>query len=359
MSMQAGIVGMGIMGRLLALALYNSGWQVTLFDENEGDSNCSSAAAGLLTPFSECDKADPMIFQLGQESLASYWPTILKQLAEPTYFQQAGCIVVHHPYDKAEWQHFSRRINNKLASDDYFQHLSKESLTQLEPALTKFETAYYFPDEAQIDCQLVMSSLKKYLQAQGVTFCFNTHVTSLVSRQIITQKKTYKFDYVFDCRGMGARTVFTDLRAIRGELIYLYAPEVQLQRPIRFLHPRYSLYIVPRPGNIFLIGASEVESEDYSSISVRTSLELLTAAYYLHSGFAEARIIKTVSHCRPSLPTHLPCMKHADGLLAINGLYRHGYLIAPALVEEVLRGINQQDLQYPELWKAYDKCFAE
>jgi glycine oxidase len=353
MSMHAGIVGMGIMGRLLALGLHNIGWQVTLFDEYQGDSNCSSAAAGLLTPFSECDKADRVIFQLGQESVTSYWPNILKQLSEPIYFQQAGCIVVHHPHDKAEWQHFCRRISHKLSSDDYFQHLSKEALTQLEPELDKFETGYYFPDEAQIDCQLVMNSLKKYLQVQGISFFFNTHVTSMTSRQIITDKKSYMFDWVFDCRGMGARAVFADLRAMRGELIYLYAPDVQLQRPIRFLHPRYSLYIIPRPGNIYVIGASEIEAEDYSSISVRTSLELLTAAYYLHPGFAEARIIKTLTHCRPSLSTHLPCIKYSDGLIAINGLYRHGYLIAPALVKETLSGLNTQNptIHYPEIWK--------
>lgn len=356
--MQAGIVGMGIMGRLLALALHNSGWQVTLFDGHQGDSNCSSAAAGLLTPFSECDKADSVIFQLGQESVKSYWPNILKQLSEPVYFQQAGCIVVHHPQDKPEWQYFSRRISNQLATNNYFQQLSKETLTQLEPELDKFETAYYFPDEAQIDCQSVMNSLKKYLQALGISFCFNTHVTSLVSRQIITQKKTYEFDYVFDCRGLGARAVFTDLRAVRGELIYLYAPNVQLQRPIRFLHPRYSLYIIPRPENIYIIGASEIEAEDYSSISVRTSLELMTAAYYLHPGFAEARIIETRTHCRPTLASHLPCINHKEGLIAVNGLYRHGYLIAPALAKEILRGINQQDLEYPELWRIYDKCFS-
>lgn len=354
MMMQAGIVGMGIMGRLLALALHNAGWQVTLFDAYQGDSNCSSVAVGLLTPFSECDKAEPVIFRLGQESVTRYWLTILKQLAEPIYFQQAGCLVVHHPKDKAEWQQFSRRISSKLLAEDYFQHLSKESLIQLEPELDKFATAYYFPDEAQIDCQSVMNSLKKYLQAQGISFFSNTRVTSLVSRQIMTQKKTYQFDYVFDCRGMGARTVFSDLRAVRGELIHLHAPAVQLQRPIRFLHPRYSLYIIPRPENSYLIGASEVESEDYSPISVRTSLELLTAAYYVHSGFAEARIIDTKTHCRPTLASHVPRIEYQEGLIAVNGLYRHGYLVAPALVSEIVRAIKtkRQDIHYPELWKS-------
>lgn len=358
---QAGIVGMGIMGRLLALALHNTGWQVSLFDEQQADNNCSSAAAGLLTPFSECDKADPVISRLGQASITHYWPNILKQLMEPVYFQQAGCLVVHHPHDKAEWQHFSQRIRSKLLAEDYYQQLSKTSLIELEPELNKFATAYYFPNEAQIDCQSVMKGLKKYLQSQNLTFFFNTPVMSLTPRQIITYNKTYLFDCVFDCRGMGARTVFNDLRAVRGELIHLYAPEVQIQRPIRFLHPRYSLYIIPRPGNIYLIGASEVESEDYSSISVRTSLELLTAAYYVHSGFAEARMIETNTHCRPTLVSHLPRIDYREGLIAVNGLYRHGYLIAPALVEEILRFFKtqQQDIHYPELWKFYDNCFSK
>lgn len=71
--MQAGIVGMGIMGRLLALALHNAGWQVTLFDQSTGDTNCSLAAAGLLTPLSELDRASILIFHLGQESIQTGW----------------------------------------------------------------------------------------------------------------------------------------------------------------------------------------------------------------------------------------------------------------------------------------------
>ncbi|PUT40144.1 hypothetical protein DIZ41_14100, partial [Legionella taurinensis] len=32
--MRAGIVGSGIMGRLLAFVLHNAGWQVSLFDRS-------------------------------------------------------------------------------------------------------------------------------------------------------------------------------------------------------------------------------------------------------------------------------------------------------------------------------------
>jgi len=98
---------------------------------------------------------------------------------------------------------------------------------------------------------------------------------------------------------------------------------------------------VPRPNNIYIIGASEIESEDFSPISVRTILELLSAAYSVDPGFSEARIIETVTHCRPAFSDNLPAIFYSDGVLCINGLYRHGYLLAPMLVQEALAMIEQ------------------
>lgn len=352
--MQAGIVGMGIMGRLLALALHNAGWQVTLFDQGTGDTNCSQAAAGLLTPLSELDRASLLIFHLGQESIQTGWPRILQQLSEESiYFKKSGTIVLCHPRDQAEWVSFSQRIANQYPeSSQHIHQLNSADLKQLEPELTKFENAYYFPEEAHIACQALMPAIQQYFHNNNVTCFLNTPTLSISPKLITIKTGSHHFDMVFDCRGLGAQSMFSDLRALRGELIWLHAPEVQLQRPIRFLHPRYSLYIVPRPGNIYLVGASEIEAQDHSPISVRTTLELLTAVYYLHAGFSEARIIKTVTHCRPTLSTHLPRIKCTDGLIAVNGLYRHGYLIAPALAEDILRSLHShQSIRYPEIWE--------
>jgi glycine oxidase len=178
-------------------------------------------------------------------------------------------------------------------------------------------------------------------------------VSAVQSNQITISDHVHSFDFVFDCRGLGARNIFQDLRSIRGELIWLHAPDVHITRPIRVMHPRYSLYVVPRPDNTYIIGASEIESADQSQISVRTTLELLTAACSLQANFQEARIIKTVTHCRPTLTNHLPKIKYADGFVALNGLYRHGYLIAPALVADIMRWIEggMASLHYPALWE--------
>jgi glycine oxidase len=353
MAKTAAVVGAGIMGSLMAFGLRNEGWQVTLFDSEAWFVNCSHAAAGLLAPMSELDKADPIIFNLGMTSIESLWPKIIHECLDSIYFSQKGSLVVHHPQDEAEWECFSSRIINKLSKNCY-ELVTGSELMSLEPELTQFKKAYYFPKEAQLDNQSLLLTLKNYLIGLGVMW-HNALVCSIKPGFIEVGKNVYSFDMVFDCRGLGAKSAFPTLRGLRGELICLRAPDVRLQRPVRFLHPRYNIYIAPRPNSTYLIGASELESEDSSEISVRTTLELLTAAYSVHRGFSEARIINTVTQCRPTLTHHQPRIKYRKGLLAVNGLYRHGYLIAPALVTEILCGLNsnQQNLCYPELWEAY------
>jgi len=85
---------------------------------------------------------------------------------------------------------------------------------------------------------------------------------------------------------------------------------------------------------VFVIGATEIETDDMSPASVRSTLELLSAAYSVHSGFAEARIIEIATQCRPTLPDNLPAVRQPrSGVMQINGLYRHGFMIAPAVLD--------------------------
>ena len=109
------------------------------------------------------------------------------------------------------------------------------------------------------------------------------------------------------------------------------------------MHPRYPLYIAPKPEHVYVIGATEIESDDTSEASVRSTLELLSAAYSLHSGFAEARILEINTQLRPALKNNLPEIRRvSERCLQINGLYRHGFLIAPAMLDATL-GLMQGD----------------
>jgi len=129
---------------------------------------------------------------------------------------------------------------------------------------------------------------------------------------------------------------------VRGEVIRVHAPDVTLARPTRLVHPRYPLYIAPKPEGLFVIGATEIESDDMSPASVRSTLELLSAAYAVHSGFAEARIVEIATQCRPTLPDNLPALRQPrPRVLQINGLYRHGFMIAPALLDAAMEWLAQ------------------
>ncbi len=94
------------------------------------------------------------------------------------------------------------------------------------------------------------------------------------------------------------------------------------------------------------MGATEIESDDLSEMSVRSAMELLSAVYTVHSGFAAARILEMATQCRPTLKNYLPeiRMKKDKGqadLIMINGLYRHGFMIAPAVLDCALQILAQ------------------
>jgi glycine oxidase len=118
---------------------------------------------------------------------------------------------------------------------------------------------------------------------------------------------------------------------------------VTLSRPTRLIHPRYPIYIAPKENGVFVIGATEIESEDRSPSSVRSTLELLSAAYSVHPGFAEGRVLEMNTQLRPTLPDNLPTIEVLEtGLMRINGLYRHGFLITPLMVDCALEWIQTQ-----------------
>lgn len=333
-----GIAGAGLVGRVLALNLIQRGIQVTLFERDSSDSAPNAAgytAAGMLSPYAELELMDVELFQLGVRSI-ELWPGLVDWMANqgcPVDFQHRGSLVLAHHNDRADLQHFMRQLMDKLPSGYQVEQLNNARLIELEPELAHHHQAWWLPNEGQVDSSQFFQQSERLLKNHAlVEWCENTEVKQLSSRQIDDQA----FDWVFDCRGLGAKPDMCDLRGVRGEVFWLDAPEVKLTRPVRLMHPRYRIYIVPRANGRYVIGASEIESEDRSPMSVRSSLELLSAAYSVQPGFAEARIVNQLTNCRPALGDNLPRIEQLDGLTRINGLYRHGYLFSPAMVEQAL-----------------------
>lgn len=348
--MRVGIVGAGLVGRLLSWRLSLAGNHVTLFDKASqlGEGSAAYAAGGMLSLLAEQETAESIIYDLAKESL-SLWEQWLLQLEHPVYFQKNGSLLIAHKQDRFELDHAVKRIN-RFRDFTCIRKLDRESLQKFEPELN-FSHAYYLENEAQIDARNLLNALVEESNNNKVCCYFEIEVKKVSPGYVEINQKKLKFDWVLDCRGIGAQSDFLGLRAVRGELVYLYAPEVHLSRVVRLLHPRYRVYIIPRSSHLYLIGATEIEAFDESSISVRTCLELLSAAYSVHKGFAEARILETVTAMRTAFPDNLPRIFYQPGLIGINGLYRHGFLIAPAIVNDVIEIIKDgiEVSNYPTL----------
>lgn len=356
--MKIGIVGAGIVGRLLTWRLLNLGHEISLFDQGDksGEAGCSYAAAGMLAPLSELEKTKVLIYNMGQHALTR-WPEIIRHLKQPVDFVQEGTIITAHAKEQPELMRVMDQLRHKQVGSDDVIELSPHEANKLEPDFNQDFKAFYIANEGQLNNQQLMSALGTVIEASAANWHTMVMVESVTPKTVQINDQDYHFDLVIDCRGLNGKQYFPDLRAVRGELVWLHATEVNFCRPIRYFHPRYKIYIVPRRDNIYIVGATEIESEDYSPISVRSLLELLTTTYSIHPGFAEARLIKTVVNCRPALANNLPRIIYDEGLIAINGLYRHGYLLAPIVVDEVCKYLNHglSRLDFPELFVKRDQ----
>lgn len=338
------ILGAGLMGRLMAVTLARSGCKVDVFEAGSADAEGAAArvAAAMLAPLAESAVAPVSVVRMGQHAL-SRWPELLAPLVQPVFFQREGTLVLWHRQDAAEATRLARVLANTGAHVPELapmQSVDARAIATLEPSLgQRFAQGLFLPGEGQLDNRALLASLLATLEASPrVTL----HWQSPRAPSDFTPGAAGQPDWVIDCRGLGARPQWNALRGVRGEVIRVHAPEVSLQRPTRLVHPRYPLYIAPKPGKLFVIGATEIESDDMSPASVRSTLELLSAAYAVHSGFAEARIVEIATQCRPTLPDNLPALRLPQPrVLQINGLYRHGFMIAPAMLDAALEVLTQ------------------
>lgn len=344
-----GIAGAGVLGRLLAWQLSRAGHQVFVVDPAAGPQPpalsaaapasapraAGFTAAGMLSPLAELDHADGRIAALGWRSIP-LWADITAALpADPPLMRRHGSLLLAHRSDLGSAQRTLARLQ-AAAGPQAVQPLDTPALQALEPALAPGLHAWWLPGEGQVMPRELLQALADH--AAGVLWHWGRQVSQVRPGVLsLDDGSPLSCDLAIDVRGLGARGAGLNLRGVRGEILWLHAPGLPLQRPLRLLHPRHRIYLVPRPGDVVVVGASEIESEDRSPISLRTAVELMSAAHSVLPELAEARLLHHDTQLRPATPDHLPQVHVESGLLQINGLFRHGWLIAPALVQDALQ----------------------
>lgn len=313
------VVGAGIAGLSSALELVERGIPVDVIERARvlGEGSCSWMAGGMLAPWCERASTEPEVAAWGASSIA-WWAGRFPGTV------QNGSLVVAQARDTPELARFAARTER-------FEWLEGHRIAHLEPDLGgRFRHALFFADEAHLAPRRALAALAATLESRGVAIRFGVELAP----------RDAAADVIVDCRGLAARDALTDLRGVRGEMIVVRAPDVTLQRPVRMLHPRLPLYIVPRGDGVFMIGATMIESERRGPVSVRSAMELLNAAYALHPAFGEAEIVELGADLRPAFPDNLPQVRVIGRVVHANGLFRHGFLLAPTLARRAADAVQ-------------------
>lgn len=304
------VIGAGVVGLACATELLARGARVVIHERGArvGAEACSWFAGGMLAPWCEGESAEEPVIRLGQQA-AEWWERHAGGVV------RNGTLVVAPSRDRSELRRFGQRTS-------HFEDIDGDAIAGLEPDLAgRFSRGLFFGGEAHLDPRVAIATLAERIVAKGAVIHYGSAV----------EPADLDADIVLDCRGLAARDVLADLRGVKGEMLLLRSDDIALARPVRLLHPRIPLYIVPRAEGLFMVGATMIESGERRRISARAMLELLGAAYALHPAFGEAEVVEIGTDARPAFPDNLPRLTRRGRVIHVNGLYRHGFLLSPAM----------------------------
>lgn len=323
------ILGAGIMGLMSAYTLCQQNHNITIYDPKGFPAkNASFMAGGMLAPYSEIEHMDQRWIKASLQGIETW-----KNLKLNTGFIQKGSLLIACPEDHYILKRFKTHLPTHLRASQNIQ-----SLEQQIPQT--FQNGLYLNQEAHLDPQKTMKSLCAFLSDK---------ITLISSAQTPENSNA---DWVIDCRGTSSADC--NIRSVKGEIAIVHNTDFKLSRPVRVMHPRYPLYVVPRENNIFMIGATIIESAENETVSLRSSMELMSALYALHPSFGDAEIIEIKAGMRPSYPDNLPRITFNHNIISCNGLFRHGYLLSPVMAQSVADFIKGSENDFMHLFRKED-----
>lgn len=319
------VVGGGIVGLCVALAVADRGMKVTVVDDNRAGA-ASRASAGMLGPSLPGLSASLRGLALGARDL---YPEVVERLAVRSdvavALDRSGILEV--AASSAELDELHRR--NEGAA-----RLDQRALAALEPALRAHAGAVHHPHDGWVDNRALMDALWSAADKDPRVHLVRDRAESVNASSGAVQAVLSSGMRV-QCRRIviasGAWTRLSGLprripvRPVKGELIMLDCC------PVR--HTVYGTrgYLVPR-GDTLLVGATS-EEENWDPRPSADGLQiLLAAASALSSNLSNAKVVDHWGGIRPVSPDGLPILGEAAGdpaLVYACGFSRNGMLLAP------------------------------
>jgi glycine oxidase len=341
------VIGGGIIGLSLAIALRKRGATVLIVERGEPGREASHAAGGMLV---DCSAETAPALQSLAISSARMYPEFAHELEVESGMKvdlrDFGAIVFPPP------EHVYERPGFTLSS------LLPAPLSELEPELSGASGPAFYLKERSVDPRALTAAALKTAKNRGVDFSSGDEVTAVAisdgrTSGVTTKKTSFHAAKVVNCAGAWSGQITTGqigphpfpTRPVKGQMLCLVMPKRDLiQHVIR--SPK--AYLIPRSDGRLLVGATVEEAGFDKRTEPATIQRLYKAALELVPKLADARILEDWAGLRPGTPDNLPILgpTSTPGYYAATGHFRDGILLAPITAHVMADVIEGRDSGY-------------
>jgi len=332
------IIGGGIIGLSLAIALRKRGATVLVVERGEPGREASHAAGGMLV---DSPLETPPVLQPLASASARMYPEFAREIelesGMKVDLRDNGTILLQK---KAE----------ELADAP---RLSLEDLGELEPDFASTAKPAFFLKERTVDPRALTAAVLQAAKNLGVDFSSGDTVTAVNLSDghvsgITTAKTSFLAEKVVNCAGawssqIGPHPIPT--RPVKGQMLCLAMRPHDL---IRHVIRTPDVYLIPRSDGRLLVGATVEEAGFDKRTDADTMHRFHRAALELVPSLNDSRILESWAGLRPGTPDKLPILGETatPGYYAATGHFRDGILLAPITAQVMSQAISDEMSPY-------------
>jgi glycine oxidase len=329
------IVGGGIIGLSLAIALRKRGASVLIVERGEPGREASHAAGGMLV---DCLVETPAALQSLATASARMYPEFAHELelesGMKVDLRDQGTIF--------------------FPSRDHIRHAEAAflpaNLEEMEPAVaeTNLDRPAFYLKERSVDPRALTAAALKTAKNRGVDFSSGDEVTAVNLSDgqvsgVTTTKTSFLADKVVNCAGAWSGQIPPQpfpTHPVKGQMLCLAMPSRTLLKHV-IRSPQ--VYLIPRSDGRLLVGAT-VEEAGFDKRTVPATIQgLHTAALAMVPKLVGARILEDWAGLRPGTPDNLPILgaTGTPGYYVATGHFRDGILLTPVtafVMADVIEG---------------------
>jgi glycine oxidase len=323
------IIGGGIIGLSLSIALRKRGATVLIVERGEPGREASHAAAGMLADF---PLETPPVLQSLATASARLYPEFVHELQDESGLnvdlrdQGTICFLTLEQLN----EHPSLITECPLPAP----------LAELEPALNPVNLPAIYLRERSVDPRALTAAALQASRHRGVDISSGTAVTEVLLADgcvigVGTERSSYSAPVVVNCAGAWSGQLPPlqfPTRPVKGQMLSLAGASRDL---VRHVIRAPEIYLVPRSDGRILVGATLEEAGYDKRTDAATIQRMRQAAIRLVPALAQARMLEAWAGLRPGSPDSLPILggTRIPGYFVATGHFRDGILLTPVTAE--------------------------